>query len=124
MQGPAPTAIRQQLRVGEREEWSTQRGKHREFVIGPLNRSECIADRLHFLSRMERAAAHEQVWYAMSFQSLHIRPGYVGGVVTQTPKQETNVSRLKRHSLRTLALSNSPTTLVHHPIYECRNVFG
>src|SRR5258705_474140 len=67
MQCRALAAIREQLRIGEGEEWSSQRRKDSEFIIGPLNRSERVADRFYFLSRMERASANEKVWYLMSF---------------------------------------------------------
>jgi polar amino acid transport system ATP-binding protein len=50
----------------------------------------------NLLARMKRTSANEQMWNAITLKCLDVRTRYVGCVVTQTSKQQTDVARFNR----------------------------
>ena len=69
---PWACLIREQRVVGEREERAAQRRVDRELVVGPLDRGERVAHRLHLLALVKRSAADEHVRDAPRLERAHV----------------------------------------------------
>ncbi len=89
----APEMMRplEQLLVADREERAAQRRKHRQLVVGPLDRRERGAQRLDLLALVERAAADEHVRDAARLERLDVGARDVGLPAHEAPEEQADV---------------------------------
>ena len=110
-------AILQQLFIPDGKERPVQGRKHRQFVIGPLDRQERGAHGLDLFPGVKRSSAHQQVRDPARLERLDVRPGDIPGEKTFEPaEQQTHVARRNGHaSGRLLALGHRPPALLEQP---------
>ena len=91
--------------------------KHRQLVIGPLDRQERGAHGLNLFPGVKRSSAHQQVRDPARFERLDVRPGDIPGEKALEPaEQQTYVPCRNGHpSGRLLALGHRPPALLEHP---------
>src|SRR5712692_7439680 len=122
MQAADRFAKLEQRAVGERKQRTAQRRKDREFVVGPLDRGERIAQRLDLLAFIKRAASHQHVRYMTRLERTQIRPRDVAAIGVEAAKKDTDVARAKRNALsRCVALCDGPSTFVQYPAGKRRS---
>ena len=90
----------QQRTVVEREERAAQRGEHRQLVVGPLDGSERVAERLDLLALVERAAADQHVGQVARLERAHVRPRDVVAQRSEAAEQQADVRGSPRERCR------------------------
>ena len=110
----------QQGAVGEREERAVQRREDREFVVGPLDCGERVADRFDFFAHVEGAATHQHMRHVARLERADVGAGDVAAVGGEAAKEYADVARANRDAaVRRLALGHSPSAFIHQPSDEC-----
>ena len=108
----------EQLLIPNREERSTQRRKHRQLIVRPLDRGKGGANGLDFLALMERAPADEHVRDAARLERLDVRARDVGLPAHETPEQETDVLGRDLDGVGAAPFRDPPVALVDDPVDE------
>ncbi len=116
----AAEAVRplEQLFVADREERSAQRRKHRQLIVGPLDRGERGAHRLDLFALVERAAADEHVRDAARLERLDVGPRDVGLPADEPPEQQADVLGRDLDGRGAAPLGDLPAALVDDPVDE------
>ena len=94
-----PMTILDQLLVANRKQRASQRGKHRQFIVGPFDRGERGAQGFDLGSVVERTSSHEQVRNLSGLERFDVQPRHVLVVTDEATKQQTHVARLDRDEL-------------------------
>src|SRR6266545_2742081 len=117
MKPSAKVMVFEQLLVADAEERSTQRGKHGELIVGPLDGHQRGAQRLDLVAVVERLPADEQVLDATRFERLDVRAGDVLAVADKAPEQDADVARLQRNAEPRLPpFGHRPAALMDEPV--------
>src|SRR5689334_21622414 len=90
----AGSELKQRL-VVYREQRALERRKHRQLVVGPLDRRERRADRFDFLAAVKGFAADQQMRNPARFDRVDVRSRDVLAEADEPPKQDRNVPRLE-----------------------------
>ena len=117
-----PVPINEKRLVAKREEWPSESGEHLEFVIGPLDRRDRIAERDDLLSIMEGPPANEDVRYAARLQRTDVGPRHIGSEILETAEKKGDVPRPDRHGAA--LFFDGPAALVDQPLYESADGTG
>ena len=107
---PTGFAEGQQRRVGQGEDRAVKGGEHRQLVVGPLDRHQRVAQRLHFFPIVKGAAAEQDMGHAPRLQRAHVAARDVVAPGVETAEQDTYVARLNR---RPVAPAPSRCVTVH-----------
>ena len=81
----------EQLLVPNRKERSTQRRKHRQLIVRPLDRGERGAQGLDLFALVERAPADQDVRDAARLERLDVGARDVGLPADEAPEQQADV---------------------------------
>ncbi len=116
----APEVVRplEQLLIPNREERSTQRRKHRQLIVWPLDRGEGGANSLDFFAFVERAPADEHVRNAACLERLDVRARDVGLPAHEPTEEETDVLGRDLDGVCAAPFRDPPVALVDDPVDE------
>ena len=81
----------EQLFIADREERAAQRRKHRQLIVGPLDRGQGGAKRLDLFALVKGAPADEHVRDAARLERLDVGTRDVGLPAHKTPEQQADV---------------------------------
>ena len=118
MKRPEPVAELEQQLVVDREERSFERGEYRQLVVGPLDRGQRRANRLHLLAPVECLPADEQVRHPSRLDRVDVGPRHVVAEADEAAEEDGDVARLQRHAHLApvgLLLAHRPRALFDEP---------
>src|SRR5204862_8240216 len=84
----------EQILAANREQRAAQRRKHRQLIVGPLDRGQGGAERFDFFAVVEGLAAYQDVMHAAGFERPDVGLRDVFAETEEAPEQNTDVARL------------------------------
>ena len=117
-------AVREQIRVGERQERSAQGGVHGELVVGELDGVRGSAERDDLLGHVERAPAYVGMGDPSAIEGSGDGRNLIDAVDREAPRDEHDVTRGQRHLGAGARVRDPPPALPDHVVNQARDELG